>query len=294
MPPLLHILAATDLSAPARRAAERAAMLARQTSATLDLLHVADLAPLERLRQLMGATPEALQGRVLDAAAHKLQELVDLLRQHHGVAAGTRLAAGQLTAQVERVAREVQADMLVCGARGESTVRHLLLGSTAVRMLSTTPCPVLVVKQAPHEPYRRVLVPVDFSSASLPTIAHARCAAPTAELVLLHVFELPFEGHLRYASVDPDIVGHYRIAARREASEKLDALREAAGLTPEACRALVVHGDAALRIIEQEQEQECDLIAMGKHGESALEDLLLGSVTKRVLDESQADILVSV
>lgn len=139
-----------------------------------------------------------------------------------------------------------------------------------------------------------MLVPVDFSSASLPTIAHARCAAPTAELVLLHVFELPFEGHLRYASVDPDIVGHYRIAARREASEKLDALREAAGLAPEACRALVVHGDAALRIIEQEQEQECDLIAMGKHGESALEDLLLGSVTKRVLDESQADILVSV
>ena len=37
-----RILVATDLSAPARRAAERGAMLSRQTQAALDLLHVAD------------------------------------------------------------------------------------------------------------------------------------------------------------------------------------------------------------------------------------------------------------
>lgn len=294
MPPLSHVLAATDLSAPARRAAERAAVLARQTSATLDLLHVANLAPLERLRQFVGATPDALRERVLDAAAHKLQQLVELLRERHGVVAGTQLVAGHLKTEVARVARLVQADVLVCGAWGESAVRHLLLGGTAVRILATTPCPVLVVKQAPHEPYRRVLVPVDFSPSSLPAIAQARALAPAAELVLLHVFELPFEGHLRYASVDPEIIGHYRIAARREASEKLDALRQAAGLAPEACSTQVLHGDAAMRIVEQEQEQDCDLIAIGKHGESALEDLLLGSVTKRVLDDSQGDILVSV
>ncbi|MBL0284623.1 MAG: universal stress protein [Zoogloea sp.] len=33
---------------------------------------------------------------------------------------------------------------------------------------------------------------------------------------------------------------------------------------------------------------------MGKHGESALEDLLIGRVTKRVLAEFQCDVLVSV
>jgi nucleotide-binding universal stress UspA family protein len=32
----------------------------------------------------------------------------------------------------------------------------------------------------------------------------------------------------------------------------------------------------------------------GKHGENALENLLLGSVTKQVLVESQSDVLVSV
>jgi nucleotide-binding universal stress UspA family protein len=51
MTTLKRILAATDFSAPARHAAERAALLSRATGASLDLLHVANLAPLERLRQ---------------------------------------------------------------------------------------------------------------------------------------------------------------------------------------------------------------------------------------------------
>lgn len=294
MPPLMSILAATDLSAPARRAAERAALLSQETAATLDLLHVANLAPLERLRQFMAATPEALQQRVLDAARHKLQEQADLLENRYGVIAGMHLATGVLTNELVHQARQLEADLLVCGARGESVVRHLLLGTTALRVLSSAPCPVLVVKQAPHEPYRRVLVPVDFSAHSLRAIAQARCVAPTAEIVLLHAFEVPFESHLRYASVDENTIAHYRVVARQEATEKLEALRLAAGLAPEACHALVQHGDAAVRIIDQEQEQDCDLIVMGKHGESALADLLLGSVTKHVLSESQSDILVSV
>jgi len=39
-----------------------------------------------------------------------------------------------------------------------------------------------------------------------------------------------------------------------------------------------------VRIIEQQQEQNCDLIVMGR----PCEELLLGSVTKRVLAESHA------
>ena len=59
-------------------------------------------------------------------------------------------------------------------------------------------------------------------------------------------------------------------------------------------RWLVLHGDPTFRIIEQEQECDCDLIVVGKHGEGMLEELLLGSVTKHVLAESQGDVLVSV
>jgi len=103
-----------------------------------------------------------------------------------------------------------------------------------------------------------------------------------------------FEGHLRYANVNEDIINHYRVAALQEASQRLQSLCQDVGLSAANSRQVVIQGDPATRVLEQEIEQDCDLIVMGKHGENALENLLLGSVTKQVLVESQADVLVSV
>ena len=294
MTPFRRILATTDLSAPARHAAERAALVSRETAARLDLLHVANLAPLERLRQLMGSSGAELETRVLDAVRSKLVDLASLIHQRFGVVANPRVVAGALLAELAREADALAAGLLVCGAKGESVIRHFVLGTTALRVLSTTRCPVLVVKQPPHEPYRRLLVPVDFSPSSLRAIRHARSIAPGAEIVLLHAFDVPFEGKLRYASVDDEVIHHYRIVAKQEATQKLQALRDQAGLPVVGTSLLVLHGDPTFRIIEQEQECDCDLIVVGKHGESVLEELLLGSVTKHVLAESQGDVLVSV
>jgi nucleotide-binding universal stress UspA family protein len=54
-----------------------------------------------------------------------------------------------------------------------------------------------------------------------------------------------------------------------------------------------MHGDPAQCILEQEEEQGADLIVMGKHGTGVTEELLLGSVTKHVLSQARADVLVT-
>ena len=74
---------------------------------------------------------------------------------------------------------------------------------------------------------------------------------------------------------------------------QLQTLAAGAGLRAADWSPCVVHGDAALRIIEQEQEHDCDLIVIGKHGQNMAEELLLGSVTRQVLAESSGDVLVS-
>jgi nucleotide-binding universal stress UspA family protein len=293
MTQLKRILAATDLSAPARHAVERAALVSQDTASALDMVHVARLTSLERLRQLVGATPATLEQRVLDAARQKLHELAATVHQRFGIVAGTHVHAGALVTELARKSEDLGIDLLACGARGESIVRHFMLGTTALRLLSTASCPVLVVKQPAHESYRRLLVPVDFSSSSLRAIRHARRIAPRAELVLLHAYDPLFEGHLRYASVEERIIHHYRTVARKEANQRLQALREQAGLDVHEASLVVLHGDPGSCIVTQEQEQDCDLIVMGKHGESLVERLLLGSVTKHVLARSRGDILVS-
>ncbi len=291
---LKRLLAATDLSAPARRAVERAALVAKESGATLDLTHVASLAPLEKLRRLLAGMPANLEERVLDAAREGVNELAAAILRDHGVAASVHVASGPLLAELASRAATLSADLVILGARGASFMRHLVLGSTAERMVRSATRPMLVVKQAAHERYRNVLVPVDFSPSSRSALRVARSIAPGAAIVLLHAYEVPLEGKLRFAGVDEKTVDRYRAAARDDARQKLQALCEEAGLSPHGAALLVVHGDAALQIIEQEQERDCDLIVMGKHGESMVEELLLGSVTRQVLAQSEADVLVSV
>ena len=72
----------------------------------------------------------------------------------------------------------------------------------------------------------------------------------------------------------------------------MGALRAEAARDQAKGRALILHGGAVARILEQEQEDDCDLIVVGARRESRIEDFFLGSVTRRVLADSQADVLV--
>ena len=183
--------------------------------------------------------------------------------------------------------------LLVMGARGAGFLRRMVLGSTSERLLRRTTRPILVVRQTPHEPYRRVLVALDFSPWAAHAITLARRVAPHARLLLVHAYQVPFEEKLRYAGVDAATIDLYRQQARADASQRLLALSRANGLQHTDWEAHVVEGEASLRILELEQEQDCDLVVLGKHGQSATEDLLLGSVSKHVLAEGSTDVLVS-
>lgn len=287
------ILAATDLSAPARHAAARSARLARDTGAQLRLLHVMNQGAIDDLRALLGARTGAVERQLVDAAREDLARLAAGIGEPFGIAPGIHLAAGSVIAGILDHADAIDADLLVLGARGESFMRHQLLGSTAERLLRKTRRPMLVVKQTPIDSYRRVLVPVDFSPWSRAGVALARAVAPGAELVLMHAFDVPFEGKLRMAGVEEQTIARYRIAAQEEALKRLRQLGAEAGLDPNRIPYVILQGDASRRIIAQEQEQDCDLIVLGKHGRNILEETLLGSVTKHVLAESNCDVVVS-
>jgi len=112
-------------------------------------------------------------------------------------------------------------------------------------------------------------------------------------VVLLNAFEAPFENKLRYAGIDDFEMIHLLAAAKQEANYRMDELLVRASLPGEAVQRIVVHGQPTTCILEQEQEQDCDLIVIGKHGYGMVEELLLGSVTKHVLALASCDLLVA-
>jgi len=287
------IVAATDLSAPARHAADRAARVAREAGASLTLVHAASRSAFDQLRRFVGSGEE-LSHILLEDSRARLHALAADLAGRYGVTIDEEVAVGTSVEEIVRVAEARDAELIVTGTRGSTVIRSHVLGSTAERIVRRSPRDVLMVRQAAHEPYRRVLVPVDFSDWSRDSVRASRRVAPDAMLVLMHAVVVPFEGHMRYAGVREELIAEYRGKARTEARERLEALAaeiplsrgEWIGVTPDA-------GDPWMQIVQQEQEQDCDLIVIGKHGRNVVEELFLGSTTSMVIAESAGDVLVS-
>lgn len=292
MTPIRTVLAATDLSAPARNAVLRAASIARHTGARLTLQHVVSIGALDALRQLFAAQPGDLQQRLLDEARDEVHDLAAELCAAHVASADIHLSAGSALAEITSHADALDADLLVLGARGASLVRDLAVGSTTERVLRKTGRPLLVVRGEAQHDYRRVLIPVDFSPRSLKAIAMACALAPQAEIVLLHAFEVPFEGRLRHAGVSEAELAGLRARAKREAEAQMSELIAAADLPAAAVQSVVVHGDPSVQILDQQQLQGCELIVIGKRGQGPFEELLLGSVTTHILSQARGDVLV--
>ncbi len=286
------ILAATDFSDNAGHAAERAALLAEETGSVLTLMHVLAGGALDELRLWLGEG-HASEQHLHENARERLHELAETLRSKRRIELRTVHTIGAAVDDVLIEATTLDAALVVVGSRGTGLLRHRILGSTAERLLRRTLRPVLVVREPPQASYRRVLLALDFSPWSAETVTMARQVAPQANLLLLNAFEVPFEGRLHFADVEPATIEQYRAEAHGRARQRLEALARAASLAEGSWQACVVEGEASEAILAQAKGRDCDLVVLGKHGASATQDLILGSVTRHVLAGGACDVLVS-
>jgi nucleotide-binding universal stress UspA family protein len=289
-----HILIATDLSSHAGKAETRAAMLAQSLGAKkLVLMHVVPSLPLEALTNILERTPLETEQKLLDAARADLAERARRLGEKFGIATGTAVRIGRPYVEIAEEAEALDAELVVVGGYGAHLVRELFLGATAEKVLRKSRRPVLVVKQEPLSPYKRLLVPVDFSPCSARALDWAQAVAGGAELTVAHVYEAPYESTLRYASVEDKVLEGYQAAARQQAQAAMRAFLEPRRAAGTDFLQRMLHGHPAAGIRDLAEEMRPDLIVMGKHGQSEIEELLLGSVTKHVLFETRCDMLVA-
>lgn len=287
------ILVGTDFSAPATAAVNRAAMLAAMNGAGLRLLHVVKRGALDVLHDLLVAeNGDAVGEDLVRQEADALAALARAQSADHDIAATSQVTVGSVVREIVDQAERDDAWMVVLGDRGAGFISELVLGTTTERVLSRIRRPLLVVKGAPEAAFGRVLVPVDFSTQSLPSLILAQRVAPEAEIVLMHAFEVPFEGKLRHAGVGDERVGHLRIAAKQHALEQMNRLVIDAGLAEDRVQRVLVHGEPTRAILDAEREQGCDLIVLGRQGKSRLEEWLVGSVARHILGFSSGDLLI--
>jgi nucleotide-binding universal stress UspA family protein len=120
--------------------------LARQNVGRLIVLHVADAPGPEQISYQEAVSlpqPEAYHRRILQ----HLQEM--FVPQAEGVPIEYVVREGGLAEEIERVARESRAELIVIGTHTAGLLQRLLLGSTAEHIMRLSPCPILIAKSAP-------------------------------------------------------------------------------------------------------------------------------------------------
>ncbi|HEX7045837.1 MAG TPA: universal stress protein [Burkholderiales bacterium] len=284
---IASVLAAVDFSDDARAALARAGALAAALGARLDVVHVVDAEVLAVLRRDFGSTAAA-ERRLVE----ELQRLLNA--QAAAAPAGTQPAAHVAVGSVldEILAAAAGHDLLVLGAHGLNRLRDMLIGTTAARLLARSPVPVLVVKRPPAGAYRRALVPLDASSDAPDPLPLALQVAPEAELTVVHALHVPGRDTLWLAGVAQEHIDAHSAQARERAAERIAARVRAAGAQDRAVRTVIEPDDAAPLILAQQAALDADLIVMGKRDRSRASELLLGSVTRRVLSAAACDVLV--
>lgn len=140
-----RILVPTDFSEPSKRALKYATDFAQTQGAELVLVHVLEI-PVYPVEVGIGA---ALTARLAEDMKPVVNRELERLRQHEipaGIPSRTLLREGQAAHEICEAAKETGADLIVIATHGYSGVQHLLMGSTAEKVVRKAPCPVLVVK----------------------------------------------------------------------------------------------------------------------------------------------------
>ncbi|MFQ5329195.1 MAG: universal stress protein [Thermodesulfobacteriota bacterium] len=145
--------------------------------------------------------------------------------------------------------------------------------------------------QEGEEPFRRILLPTDFSTTSDHTVSYATSLARRygAKLYLLHVIDETTEAsgfyipHLSYKKMDDEMKA---AATKMLKNFCLDKLKSVKDYTFD-----VVEGIPYKEINTYAKAEGIDLIVMGSHGRSGIDRLVFGSTTERVLRSSSCPVL---
>ena len=124
-----HILIATDLSSPARLAANRAAQLAHAAGARLQLVHALDAGAAAQLQQLLGVE-SAFEATLIEHTREELKTLAAELAAIHQVEVEPTLMQGPVVGEISRESERTPADHGI--GRREGT-RRFVGGGTRAR-----------------------------------------------------------------------------------------------------------------------------------------------------------------
>lgn len=271
------MLAAVDLSPLARRVADRARMVAETHGVDLNLLHVAEMSGDAFLSSEVARM-------VLDHRRQVVDELLGWMRARTMLEVNADVAKGSAVWEIVKADRTAELTVV-----GSSSLENSEVGPVALGVATFGRNDVLVVRRQPRSEYRRVVVAVDMSAASLAAVDRVPVLFPDAEVNV--AFSLPsrFDTLLEGAGMFPSEVEASREERLVRARAQLESILEKRGLE---YRTVVMDGSPIEMMAEVVRRRSADLLVVANRGAGATKLTLLGTVAAGVLRASPTDVLV--
>ncbi len=231
-----------------------------------------------------------------EAASQKLEEWIELLPPVQREVVEPHLMVGAPAEALIATAANRNVDLLVTGTHGHRTLKKLVLGRVANRLIRGAPCPVLTVPENGLKPLSKLLVATDFSQSSERALDLAADLAREQERVdvdLVHVGTAPtlVPSDMAVGDSAADATTWLELA-RQAAHVELQSLQERAlarGIDVSHCHLEL--GNPSSKILDLSESGQYSLLLMGTHGRSGFAHLMLGSVAETVAHHSPIPVL---
>ena len=196
-------------------------------------------------------------------------------------------------------AGRVSADLIVVGQKARRAGRYWSAGSFAAAVGKAVKSPTIAVPSG-HTPrtdseplFRNILVPIDFSEASLRALSEALVLAQQSggRLRLLHVLEgFPYE--TVYSGARAFRLIHDFRAHVARVNRELRSLIPADALNWTEIDVATVSGLVHDAIVATASDQRADLVVLGLPRRSRMEEFVVGSTVHRVLRRAASPVLL--
>jgi nucleotide-binding universal stress UspA family protein len=138
--------------------------------------------------------------------------------------------------------------------------------------------------------FSKILVPVDGSDNSFRALDNSIFLAKStgADLTAMHVIENPPTVYVESQKLLNDLLANYRA----ESTKVLDKCKQIADKSGVKLETVIAEGDAASNITGYAHKESFDLIVIGSRGLGRLKEMMLGSVSNKVLHHTKCSVLI--
>lgn len=284
-----NILLATDFTPNSDRAVARALRIARETGASLYVLHVVPPYPLKKMKQLTQSLKEELQDLI-----HKQVEI-----QHFGKDLKTFVnvvQAADIFNEILTQAYSTKSGLIVLGMHSKKKLQDFFVGTTMERVVRSGLKPVLVVKNMATGDYQKVISGIDYSPGSIAAFRTAQDIAPRADFHALHAYEIPYYAEKTYKYVVSKALVEERHKKDMDEFLKVETARfKKMKKDNGKIAGLLAAGKPQKVLAKKAKSLKADLLTVGAHGQTGfiLPGTKLGGTAYEILLDPPCDVLIA-